>query len=150
MEELLKNLGIEESAVNAMDTELASKGISDSPIRVEWKKGMKFNLSAIEVNIYEDRKTKEKGDPFPMYACSNGGKISPKHFQDVKNDPYPLSDFSRKGMIRYFLAHQKGNTEFRIKDYTKSSGVYNTDDYVPTSFKIEVISTDIVVPEGEE
>jgi hypothetical protein len=67
--------------------------------------------------------------------------------RQLKGEFVPF-ELSRKGMIRYFLAHQAGNTEFRIKDYTPSEGTFGTPEYVPTSFKIEIVSTDI--EEGEE
>lgn len=147
MEELLKSLGIEEAAVNAMDARLASLGITENPIRLQWKKGMRFTLTSIDKGQVLDANRQPVSDPFPLFFCSNGGSISPKHFQDVKGEVVPF-ELSRKGMIRYFLAHQAGNTEFRIKDYTPSEGTFGTSEYVPTSFKIEIVSTDI--EEGEE
>lgn len=142
METLLKSLGIEESAVEAMDLELAKAGISENPIRLQWKKGMRFSLETILKGQVTNDKNEPTGNPFPLYSCSNGGTISPKHFQDVKNDPISL-ELSRKGLIRYLLAHKAGKTIFRVKDYTPAEGTFGTSGYTPTSFKIEVVESEI-------
>lgn len=146
MENLLKNLGIEESAVEAMAKALEDKGIPQSPFRVQWKKGMKFSIKDCTVNIIKDKDGNPISDPFPMFLCDNGGTISPKHFQDVKNEVVTLEN-SHKGLALYTLAHVHGNTVFRVKDYTASEGTFGTTDYQPTEFKLEIASTDI---EGEE
>lgn len=146
MEDLLKTLGIEEGAVDAMVQALVAGGVPPTPFRVQWKKGMKFSIKDCAPNVIKDKDGNPTSDPFPMFLCDNGGTISPKHFQDVKGEVVPLEN-SHKGLAIYTLAHVRGNTVFRVKDYTASEGTFGTSDYQPTVFKLEIVSTDI---EGEE
>ena len=139
-EEILIGLGIETADIENVANALKAAGISDTPIRIAPARNMKFSIENVEDRVRKDADGKPTGNPYPMFIMDNGLQLSPKHFQNVRGEVFPMQP-SRNGLAAYMVVHKKAKTVFRIGNLTEAEGTYNTPGYTPADYKISIVSS---------
>ena len=138
-EEAIQLLGIDTAAIaNAVAT-LKNAGIKENPFSVQITKGMKFSISDFKPATIKDADGKE-GDAFTLFIMSNGARISPKHFQDVRDEIFTLEN-SIEGVATYALVHKKAETVFKVVNIEETENIYNGKPTQTKRYKLKIDST---------
>lgn len=146
-EEILTGLGVEAAEIESAAKNLRDNGVSETPFRVTPARNMKFSIVKVETRVNVDADNKPVGKPYPMFVMNNGLALSPKHFQNVRGEVFPLLN-SIDGMATYAVVHSKANTVYRIGgNMTEAEGEWGKPGYTPADYKISIVSSRLMKDE---
>lgn len=117
---------------------LAAAGIAAdvNAFGVPVKTNKKFTITGISV----PQKEKAPVDNFKtvLLKTSAGFAVPVAPMLEIEEIGVPIEDNTAASVAKFALQLHKKGTVFVVKRYTKATGKYGTDDYIPSSWRVEL------------